>query len=72
MNIKQIRVGARVIFVPSHRISYKVDKPDLSKLRADIKKRGVITYVNHAHRFFRVEYPAGRNGELTLSECFKF
>lgn len=68
MNRNNIRVGAKCTFVPSHRISYKVDNPTLSKHQTEI---GTITYVNHAHRFFRVEYRAGKRGCI-LSECFKF
>lgn len=68
MKKNRIRVGARCTFVSSHRLSGKVDNPTLSKHPT---VTGTITYVNYAHRLFRVEYQAGKRG-YTLSECFKF
>ena len=68
MNRNNICVGAKCTFVPSHRLSSKVDNPTLSKHQT---VTGTVTYVNYAHRFFRVEYRAGKRGQI-LSECFKF
>ena len=68
MKKSSIRVGAKCTFVPSHQLSCKVDNPNLSKHQT---VTGTITYVNYAHRIFRVEYRAGKRGSV-LSECFKF
>lgn len=64
----KIRVGAKCTFVPSQRLSSKTDNPTLSKHPT---VTGTITYVNYAHRIFRVEYRSGKRGQI-LSECFKF
>ena len=68
MKEENIRVGAKCTFVPYWQGSYGTDKP--SKRNA-LSVTGTIVYVNHAHRYFREEYPAGNRGKK-LSECFKF
>ena len=67
MTIRQIRIGARCRFVPSHRQASEPVKLQPGSPKA-VDAR--IVYVNHPHRWFRVVYPAG-NG-YTLSECLKF
>ena len=68
MKDTNIRVGAKCTFVPSWRGSYGADKPNK---RNALTVVGTVVYVNHAHRYFRVEYPAGKRGKK-LSECFKY
>ena len=68
MKESNIRVGAKCTFVPSWRGSYGTE----NSTRWDaLVVEGTIVYVNHAHRYFRAEYPAGKRGKK-LSECFKF
>lgn len=68
MRKSAIRLGAKCTFVPACFGEYGANKSN--KLDA-YSVTGTITYINHAHRFFRVEYRMGKSG-TTLSECFKF
>ena len=64
-----IRVGARCRIVPVYRYG---GEPENALVAGDPGTvTGTIIYVNHAHRYFRVEFPAGSRGK-TLTECLKF
>ena len=66
MKKTKIAVGEKFRFLPSWYSNYgHSDYKDARKVT------GTIVYVNHPHRYFRVEVPAGKRGKM-LSECFKF
>lgn len=68
MKKTKIAVGEKFTFVPYWRGSYGMEK---ASKRNALSVTGTIVYVNHPHRYFRVEFPAGKRGKM-LSECFKF
>ena len=68
MKRSAIVVGAKCTFVPCWNADYGMSNPKTVKR---LSVTGTITYVNHAHRYFRVEFCAGTQN-LMLSECFKF
>ena len=66
MKKTKIAVGEKFRFLPSYHSNY-----GHNDFKDNRKVTGTIVYVNHPHRYFRVEFPAGKQGK-TLSECFKF
>lgn len=66
MKKKEIAVGGKFRFLPCYHSNY-----GHNDFKDNRKVTGTIVYVNHPHRYFRVEFPAGKRGKM-LSECFKF
>lgn len=64
----EIKLGAAYSFMPEAFINYQ-DGPLPGGQAVPRRVTGRITYINHAHRYFRVTYEV--NG-VTLSESFKF
>lgn len=59
---QMIKLGAKVTFIPE--AFTRIENADIP-----VKITGRIVYINHEHRYFRVE--AEVNG-YALHECFKF